>query len=237
MNSDRQIRRKIERKAEPQQPQKGRRWKGLIVVMCVLAILIGAPIAVNAITESRGAEPSTPASPAAAPTKAPESSAPSTQAEPTEVLGNGPQAVSNAPVETYEPVSIPPFEAPTVDRGNPESVAKAWAYVYHSRDNEDALDRFSLTDDYVAEALKGTLFDRAVDRSSPLAGLGASHLESVKFSKNSVQNTPIRWAKEAQATVKTAAGPTVVIDYEIQVDVTDRGWVLTQATELGWTEK
>lgn len=235
MSSDRQIRRKIEHAAEPGSPRPNRVWKAILLGACVLAIVVGTPMAISAITKTPGGEPTAEATPS--PSVAPESHRPSVQPSPSGAFGTGPQAISNAPSRTYAPVTIPPFANPKVDNANPESVAKTWAYVFHSKDSEDDIQRLRLTDNYVAEQLRTTLVSRSTDSTAPLAGLGASHLESVKFTKNNTQDTPIRWARNAEVTVQTENGPKLVIEYEMQVDATEEGWMLTQAAELGWTEK
>ena len=234
MISNRKIRRKIEQGAEPKGTSGSKVWKILVFALVVIALVVLVPFGISNLTKGSSAEGQ---QPEPTPSVAPETPKASASPSPTDAFGTGPQAISNAPSASYAPVTIPPFKEPTVDTGNPESVAKAWAYVYHSRTSEDDIQRLQLTNPYVADALEDPLVSRSTDRTAPLAGLGASHMEAVKFSKNETKDTPIRWARNAEVTVQTDAGPKLVIEYEIQVNATDSGWQLTQASELGWTEK
>lgn len=216
MPSNRQIRRKIEREAAPDEARTGR-WKPLALGGAVVAILVGAPFALAQLPDSD----------AQAPTEAPTAEAPAEQ-EPSATTATAPSG--SAAVE------VPAFDPPAVDTENPESVARGWAYVYHSRDEQDDYARFDAADGYVPEELRQKLLSRATSGDSPLAGLGASHMQKVTFTQGDTQSTPIRWARDATVTVETAAGRTLSIDYELQVDATDEGWKLTQAAERGWAE-
>lgn len=219
MPSNRQIRRKIEHDATPDRTRRGNAGKVIAAVLIAVALLVAVPVALSQLSRTDAQQPTT-----------------STSAEATaSPSAPGPQPSEPNP-QTPGASQIPAFDPPQVDTSDPESVARGWAYIYHSRNAEDDYARLSAAEGYIPEELRHDLLGRATSQDSPLAGLGASHLEGVEFSNSTTQSTPIRWARNATVTVQVEAGRTLVIEYEIQVDATEDGWTMTQATEQGWAE-
>lgn len=218
MPSNRQIRRKIEHDAAPDRPRRGNAGKVTAAVLVAVALLVAVPVALSQLSRTDAQQPMT-----------------STSAEPS-ASAQGPQPSEPTPSQPQGVTQIPAFDPPPVDTSDPESVARGWAYTYHSRNAEDDYARLSAAEGYIPEELRHDLLGRATSQDSPLAGLGASHLEGVEFRTSTTQSTPIRWARNATVTVQTEAGRTLVIEYAIQVDATEAGWTMTQATEQGWAE-
>lgn len=156
------------------------------------------------------------------------------------VMGDGPQAVETPSFPAYSPVNVPSPSIPAVDRSKPESVATAWAYVYHSIPSNGEYGYMAAAESYTAPELRTFLRTQAGAANSALAGKAPTIAEDIQIkpaSPDAPADTPVRWTRTIDVTALSHEGSKTTLSYSVSLFLGEDGWSVTHATQKFWTVK
>lgn len=173
------------------------------------------------------AEPLESASPSASASASDESTGP-------DMGGNDQAADPEAGTKpSHEQQDVAQPSEPEADRSKPENTAEALATAYLSRGEGDEWKG------WVADLTNDKLSDHLADADTPLDGRGASEVTDVTISdepfEGAPNDSPLRWSREVEATVKTETGGTLLLRFEATLMLNeDEQWEATDFAQTTW---
>ncbi|WP_369021734.1 hypothetical protein [Paenarthrobacter ureafaciens] len=155
-------------------------------------------------------------------------------------MGDGPQAVETPSFPGHSPVTVPSPTVPAVDRSKPESVATAWAYVYHSVPRNGEYGYMAAAESYTAPELREFMRAQAGAANSALAGKAPTIAEDIQIKPagpDAPADTPVRWSRTIEVTALSHEGSRTTLSYSVSLFLGEDGWSVTHATQNFWTVK
>lgn len=144
------------------------------------------------------------------------------------------QAPEQADEKKYEHKEIKPPTVPAVDPQKPDTVAQAFLTVYNSRSSETDQSWQETVKPWItpdlAEKLP-TVTNGSLTDKTPAAVTTAKVGEHVN---DWGADTPLRWSHQIQVTMDTQDHGTYLIDYRVQAQLTDQGWLINTAKLDTW---
>ncbi|MFI3893264.1 hypothetical protein VBH63_11490 [Kocuria rhizophila] len=145
-----------------------------------------------------------------------------------------PKASDSASEKPSPASSVPAPSKPKVNRAKADSTAGAFLRSYLSRrEGDDQWKQWS------AELTNEQLADQLAAAQTALDGRGDSTVTAVSVGKapftGAPKDTKIRWSRPVTATVTTETGQPIKLTYEVTAMKGDKGWIITDAVERGWT--
>lgn len=144
------------------------------------------------------------------------------------------QAPDLATEKQFERKNITAPSVPAVDLQKPASVTEAFLTVYNSRENETDQSWKETITPWVTPDLAEKL---SAATNDALAGKTPAAVSAVKVGEHVSDwgsDTPLRWSHQVQVTVDTQDNGTYKLDYRVQAQLTDQGWLVNTAKLDTW---
>lgn len=136
--------------------------------------------------------------------------------------------------KAYEHKNIKAPSVPAVDVQKPASVTEAFLTVYNSREGETDQSWQEKIKPWVTPDLSEELSEASNDA---LAGKTPAAVSAVKVGKHVADwgsDTPLRWSHHVEVTVDTQDNGTYLLQYRMQAQLTDQGWLVNTVKLDAW---
>lgn len=134
----------------------------------------------------------------------------------------------------YERQEITAPPVPTPDTQDPAKVAGAFLTLYNSRTSETDQDWKTTTKPWTTSILAQELHATA---NAALTGKAPAAVSKVKIGDHIKEwgaDTPLRWSHQAQVSVATQDQGSYLLEYRLQAQLTDQGWLINAAKLDSW---